>query len=62
MKCAQITLVQRGPFSNMSVSPYYYSETVRNISLSQKGTNPTQEMHCKDGSASKNCSSFRTKQ
>lgn len=61
MKCVQVTLVQRGPFSDMSVSPYYYSETVRNISLSQKGTNPTQEMHCKDRVVSKSCSSFRAK-
>lgn len=61
MKCVQVTLVQRGPFSNMSVSPYYYSETVRNISLSQKGTNSTQEMHCKDRVVSKSCSSFRAK-
>ena len=61
MKRMQVTHIQRGPFSNMSVSPYYYSETIRNISLPQKGTNPAQEMHCVEKVVGKSSSSSCTK-
>lgn len=60
MKCMRVNLVQRGPFSNVSVSPYYYSETVRDILLPQKGTNNSQATHCLEKMVSKSSSLTRT--